>query len=108
MGEYMKILLVDDEPDFTDLIHQCLFGFGFKVKAVNCSTEATSLIDKFQPDLIITDFTMPNENGVTFAERIRKNNQKVKFILLTGVEDIRLATDIEDLFIKVISRCSEI
>jgi DNA-binding response OmpR family regulator len=77
-----KILIVDDEPDLTQVYSLVLEYHGFKVDSFNDPQEALS---KFEPglyDLVILDIKMPKMDGFELHHEIKKkdNNSKVCFL----------------------------
>ncbi|MBT3182008.1 MAG: response regulator transcription factor [Deltaproteobacteria bacterium] len=70
-----KILLVDDEPDITYIVDFVLKNGGFDVKTINDSTTVLDEIKKSLYDLAILDLMMPNMDGFTLLEKIRKSNK---------------------------------
>ena len=90
----MKIVLVDDETIV-------LQGISTIVKRLNrdwsvvaeCSSgeDALPVIEKLCPDVVITDIRMYNISGIELAERIKRINQDILVILLTGYSEFDYA-----------------
>jgi PAS domain S-box-containing protein len=81
-----RILLVDDEIELVESGIRVLKWMGYQVKGVTNPTEALEMI-RAQPhqfDLIISDFSMPQMNGIQLAEEIRRINHGIPFVLLSG------------------------
>jgi len=81
-----QILLVDDEIDLVESAIRVLRWMGYQVKGVTVPSEALEMI-RVQPhqfDLIISDFSMPQMNGIQLAEEIKRINPVIPIILLTG------------------------
>ena len=68
-----RILVVDDEPDIRDILRILLEGEGFEVEEANNGREALEKIQKRPPDLVITDYVMPEMDG---EELCRKNKKR--------------------------------
>ena len=66
-----RILIVDDEPEFRQLIVDALPFFAV-IEAGN-GHEALNAIEEKQPDLVITDIKMPEMDGLTATREIRAN-----------------------------------
>jgi two-component system phosphate regulon response regulator PhoB len=91
MTARIRIFVVDDEEDLTDLLHYQLGKAGFEVKFSNNPFEALGKARDFIPDLIILDVMMPDLDGFQLLRMIRSDNllQKTPVIMLTaksGVE----------------------
>ena len=92
MTSQIRIFVVDDEEDLTDLLHYQLGKEGYKVKFTNSPFEALGKARDFSPDLIILDVMMPDLDGLQLLRMIRADNllQKTPVIMLTAksaVED---------------------
>jgi DNA-binding response OmpR family regulator len=81
-----KILIVDDEPDLTQVYSLVLEYHGFKVDSFNDPQEALS---KFEPglyDLVILDIKMPKMDGFELHHEIKKKDNNSKVCFLTASE----------------------
>ena len=67
-----KILIVDDEPEITDLISLYLENEGFIVFKSYTATDALKYIDKEKLDMAILDIMLPDMNGLEICKRIRE------------------------------------
>jgi two-component system phosphate regulon response regulator PhoB len=81
-----KILVVDDEPDVTDLLKYTLKSKGFDVEAINNPMSSVGFARTFLPDLIILDVMMPELNGIQICRMLRADPtlKKVPVIFLTA------------------------
>ena len=91
MTSRIRIFVVDDEKDLTDLLHYQLGKEGFEVKFSNHPFEAFGKARDFSPELIILAVMMPDLDGFQMLRMIRSDNllQKIPVIMLTaksGVE----------------------
>jgi two-component system phosphate regulon response regulator PhoB len=66
-----KILVVDDEPDVTDLLAYTLKSKGFTVEAINNPNASVGFARTFLPDLVILDVMMPELNGIQICRMLR-------------------------------------
>jgi two-component system cell cycle response regulator len=67
------VLVVDDDPDKSELLRVALSMEGYEVLTAANGREALSAIESFQPDLVVSDIMMPEVNGYELARRIREN-----------------------------------
>ena len=81
-----KILVVDDEPDVTDLLAYTLKAKGFAVEAVNNPNASIGLARSLVPDLVILDVMMPELNGIQICRMLRADPKlkRVPVIFLTA------------------------
>lgn len=91
-----KILLVDDDPDFLDIISIKLEKEGYKIERVDLPEKAIEKILEFNPDLVILDILMPRKDGIDIALEIKSNDKlkNKKFIFLTNYGEDYLPLDI--------------
>ena len=81
-----RILVVDDEPDLTQVSTLALEYHGFKVDSFNDPQEALS---KFEPglyDLVILDIKMPKMDGFELYHEIKKKDNNANVCFLTASE----------------------
>ncbi len=81
-----KILIVDDEPDLTQVSALALEYHGFKVDSFNDSREALSKYEPGLYDLVILDIKMPNMDGFELYHEIKKKDANAKVCFLTASE----------------------
>jgi CheY-like chemotaxis protein len=79
-----KLLVVDDEVDFADFVHDLAERNGFEVATAGNGEKAKSSFDQFQPDVIVLDVIMPQADGIEFIEWLGSNGHNVRLIVVTG------------------------
>ncbi len=79
-----RILVVDDESTITELIEVLLSGEGYEVVTASNGTNGLEKVDSVNPDLIITDISMPDMEGVEFISRLRKKSISTPIIAMSG------------------------
>lgn len=84
--EKKKILVVDDEPDVTELVAYNLKAKGFHVETLNDATASISKARNYHPDLIILDIMMPHLSGIQICRILRNDNKlaRIPIIFLTA------------------------
>ena len=84
--ETAKILVIDDEPEITEIIDTFLTEFGFKVETINSAMEAISKAQQFKPEIVLLDIMMPGMDGYDICAQLKKDPQfaKIPIIFLTG------------------------
>lgn len=68
----MRILVVDDEAQITRVLRAALQSNGYEVSVARNGVEAIGLYLESQPDLVITDLSMPEMDGVELTREIRQ------------------------------------
>ena len=71
MNDKQRILVVDDEPQITLVLRSGLVKHGYEVRVASEGEAALELFRAWTPDLVITDLTMPNVDGVELCRRLR-------------------------------------
>ncbi len=77
-----KILVVDDEPQITRVLRTSLASRGYEVRSANDGESGLDLFAAWQPDLVITDLSMPNMSGIELCRALRTKSQ-VPIIVLS-------------------------
>jgi len=81
-----KIMVVDDEPEITEIIEAFLDNAGYSVKVENQPSNAITLAQAYKPDLILLDIMMPGTDGYQICNQIKEHPQlsNTPVIFLTG------------------------
>ena len=81
-----KILVVDDEPEITEIVETFLSENGFKVQTENTPNKAIEKARAFKPDVILLDIMMPGVDGYDICQALKSDPDfaDVPVIFLTG------------------------
>jgi CheY-like chemotaxis protein len=85
----MNVLLVDDNEDYLNFMKESLFLNGYTVYAATDGSDACTLLEKPDIDLIISDIKMPTLDGImlhSFAREMERY-KRTKFIFVSGYGD---------------------
>jgi CheY-like chemotaxis protein len=69
--EALTVLLVDDEEDTRDALRRILQQNGMLVTTAASAREAYELVERLQPDVLLSDIAMPGEDGLSLIHRVR-------------------------------------
>jgi DNA-binding NtrC family response regulator len=86
------IYVVDDDPSFRLLLERVL-AKDFTLKTFSRAQDCLDAIDVEPPALVLTDYTMPDINGVELTSTIRKKYPSVAVIVLTGYGSVESAVE---------------
>ena len=79
-----RVLLVDDEKDFTDVLAQRMETRGVVVDVAPTGVDALEKINEKTYDAIILDLLMPGIDGIETCRRMLEKNPELQIILLSG------------------------
>jgi CheY-like chemotaxis protein len=79
------VLVADDDPPILDLVGELLAAEGYDVRLATDGLDALDKALETPPDLVLTDFKMPNLDGLGLAERLRERDQSVPILLMSAV-----------------------
>lgn len=85
-----KILVVEDEPDILELISEELRDSGFLVKTAISGNEAINILKKEKFDFVISDYRMPNGNGMSILNHVKKIDNPPVFIFVSGQAEVSI------------------
>lgn len=93
-GTEISVLVVDDDPDLLDLTATFLERERdeFVVEAEQDTQEALDRLEETPPDVIVSDYDMPQMNGLEFLEVVREQHGMIPFILFTGKGSEQIAS----------------
>jgi two-component system phosphate regulon response regulator PhoB len=86
-----RVLVVEDEPDLTELLTFNLQAGGYRVETANTGARALAEIDAFVPDVVLLDLMLPDMLGTEICRRIRAQpdrNQPAVIMLTAKGEEI--------------------
>ncbi len=84
-----KVLLVDDEIDFTKVLSQRLEARGLDVEIAENGIQALDKIGQVNYDIILLDLQMPEMDGMETLKRLREERPELQVVLLTGQGDLK-------------------
>ena len=81
----ISILYVDDDPDLLEISKLFLEkNPDFSVDTALSASQALALLQKKKYDIVLSDYAMPETNGIAFLKTLRKSSNHLPFILFTG------------------------
>jgi len=89
----MKLLLVDDEEQFVEVLAQRLSTRGYDVKTAFDGDAAIELVRSEDVDVVILDVLMPGKDGLSTLKEIKAIKPDVEVIMLTGDGSIETAIE---------------
>jgi two-component system, OmpR family, response regulator CpxR len=87
----VKVLLVDDEQEFVEVLAERLEARGFDVRTSFSGDDALIKLKESEADIVILDVLMPGKDGMETLREIKQLNPLVEVIMLTGHATIETA-----------------
>ena len=80
------ILVIDDEPQITEIIETFLSNSGYKVHVSNVAADGLKLAKNIKPDVILLDIMMPDFDGYSICNDLKNDadTAKIPVVFLTG------------------------
>ena len=79
-----KVLIVDDEKDFLDILSDRIRLRGMDVSTASSAEEALNMIETESYDVVIMDYMMPALDGFQALKLMKAKQPEMQIILLTG------------------------
>ncbi|MFC3033989.1 response regulator [Pseudoalteromonas fenneropenaei] len=86
----MKILIVDDSLATLEIVRRGLEKFGYRrlvIRKADRARKALQLIGQWQPDIVLTDWNMPDMSGLQLLNAIMQRRLNMKVAMITTVDD---------------------
>jgi diguanylate cyclase (GGDEF)-like protein len=88
-----RILAVDDQRYFRELLEGMLTDAGFEVQTAAGADEALLVLEHSSFDILLTDLVMPQMDGNELVHRVKQRNPDQDVVVVTGVVDVNAAVD---------------
>lgn len=89
-GRNARVLLVDDEPNFVQMMQLLLERAGYRVSVATNGMEALSLVESAQPDVVLLDVVMPFMTGTEVCRRLRgrAETRDLPIIMMSSLDQV--------------------
>src|SRR2546427_2562098 len=91
--EPARILVVDDEVAILRLLKEALTQWGYQVTGATSAAEALQALRGDMFDAVITDIRMPDMNGLELLKEIKRHDESVEVVVMTGYPTIASAVE---------------
>lgn len=93
MNQSVKILIIEDEEIVKETLAENLKEKGFLVDTAENATEALAMIKKFQYDIFLVDYRLPDMNGLALIKEASVIAKDAVSIVVTGYSSVETAVD---------------
>ncbi|MDR0477646.1 MAG: response regulator [Desulfobulbaceae bacterium] len=89
----IRLLVVDDEDDFREIIHKRMSRFGVNPNLAACCSDALASMEAQPADVVILDVAMPGMDGIQCLGKIKGRWPLAEVIILTGHASVKSGMD---------------
>lgn len=82
--EQYRVLVIDDDPDVAALTEAMLARRGFSAISINDPRRARAVVDRFRPDVVVTDVEMPGMTGLALLAQLREEQPGLPVVVMTA------------------------
>ncbi len=100
MGESIRILLIDDQPDFLETMTFWMKSKGYDVLTASEGASGVKIVENGKVDIVFVDFKMPGMNGIEVIKAIQAFNKQIPVVLVTAHADDAIAHNTKGLTIS--------
>jgi DNA-binding NtrC family response regulator len=79
-----RVLIIDDDEAIRDSLTIVLETAGFTVRSADACDSGLALARTFEPDVVLTDMTMPDADGTEVIAALKKNHPNVRIVAMSG------------------------
>ena len=81
-----RLLVVDDEEEICDFLKSFFEDRQYLVETAHSGVQALEKVKSFEPHIVLLDIQMPEMDGMKALQIIKRENPKIKVIMVTAVE----------------------
>jgi len=91
--ETPRVLIVDDDVDVREAVREVMTAHGAEVVVVCSVTEALGRLESDRFDLVLTDLRMPDRDGLEMLREVKRIDETLPVILMTGYGDLESSVE---------------
>ena len=96
MTDGLRMLIVDDEEGMRNTLRRIMMTKGFEVRVATDGSEAISIAEEFQPQILLMDIRMPGMNGVEAFREIKTHCPDAVAVFMTAYSSSELSQEAID------------
>lgn len=101
----LRLLVVEDSEDLVSVWKILFREAGYHARFCMNGKSAISLVDQgYVPDILITDYYLPDLTGQQVIEQVRARNSAVRFLMITGNSDVGFVRALKEQGIEVLCK----
>jgi len=79
-----RVLVIDDDRLVADTLNMIFLANGFNSEARYSAADGLERARSFDPELVLCDVTMPDEDGLQLAERLHTESPQIRLMMMTA------------------------
>jgi CheY-like chemotaxis protein len=83
-GKHSRILVVDDDPDWLELMTELFEDEGYTVAVAKDGVRAAAMFPRFHPAVVVTDLQMPRMDGRELMATLHASDPDIAVVVVTG------------------------
>ncbi len=84
----LMVLIVDDEPDILELMEEEFRYCGYQTLTAICGNDAIKILNSHVVNIVVSDYKMPNGNGMDVLSHVNTMDKKPLFFFVTGQAEV--------------------
>lgn len=88
MSRKINVLIIDDEPSFSETLKEALSTFGYQIYQAFTGSKAMSILKETDVDICFLDIHLPDMNGFSLVDKVKENSPKSEIIIMTAFGEI--------------------
>ncbi len=92
-----KILIVDDNPNMSNLLSEMLEVFDYESTTASDGLQALEELEAAKYTMVITDMKMPKMGGLELLQRVKEEYPKIKVVIISGYSSGEVETQAQAL-----------
>ena len=94
MRSGIKLIIADDEPFICGMLEKLIEFDALGLELIDCVHDGETMeakIEELRPDIVLTDISMPRQDGLDVIRKTREKNNSCRFVIISGYKQFEYA-----------------